>query len=88
MSASPSLGRPVGGPGKVRDGGSPASGVLFARLAQAELAAVTANLRELAERLGRFRDRLAALEAAVQSSPGAASRSSRDSRSSNRSRSS
>ena len=88
MSASPSPRRPAGAPGNARGGGRPAAGVPSARLTQAELAAVTASLRELARRLDRFRDRLAALEAAVQSSPGATSRSSRDSRSSKRSRSS
>ena len=88
MNASPGPRRPAGAPGNARSGGSPAAGVPSARLTQAELAAVTASLRELAGRLGRFCDRLGALEAAVQSSRVATKRSSRDSRSSKRSRSS
>ena len=64
-------------------GGSRAAG-----LAQDELAAVAASLRELAARLERFRDRLADLEAAVQPPSGSTSRSSRARRSPKRSRSS
>ena len=57
-------------------------------LSEAELVIVTASLAELAARLDGFRKRLGVVEAAVQSSSAATSRSSRDSRSPNRSRSS
>jgi len=71
-------------------GGSGSSAPAFppARMTRAELAVMTASLRELARRLGRFRDRLGELEAAVQPRSGSSSRSSRESRSSKRSRSS
>lgn len=88
MSVSPSSRQPADAPGDAEGGGGPAPRAQPARLARAELVAVTASLQELAQRLDRFRDRLRALEAAVQSSPRATSRSSRVSRSSKRSRSS
>jgi hypothetical protein len=53
-----------------------------------ERAVVIASLQELARRIDGFRDRLSALEAASQLSPGSTRRSSRDSRSPKRSRSS
>ena len=49
---------------------------------------VAASLQELARRLDGFRERLSALEAAAQFPSGSSSRSTRDSRSSKRSRSS
>jgi hypothetical protein len=68
--------------------GTAARSVLSAELRPDELAIVTASLRDLALRLSGLRARLAAVEAAVQRSSGTTSRSSRDSRSPNRSRSS
>jgi hypothetical protein len=68
--------------------GTAARSVLSAELGPDELAIVTASLRELALRLSELRARLAAVEAAVQLSSGGTSRSSRDSRSPSRSRSS
>jgi hypothetical protein len=69
-------------------GGSAARSVLSTELRPDELAIVTASLGELARRLNGLRTRLAAVEAAVQPSSGNTSRSSRDSRSPKRSRSS
>ncbi len=67
---------------------SPAPALRAGRLTQHELAVVAASLRELGRRLDRFRARVDALEAAVQFPPGRTSRSTRDSRSAKRSRSS
>jgi hypothetical protein len=57
-------------------------------LSPEELAVIAASLRELADRLDGFRQRLAALEITVQASSGSTTRSTRASRSSMRPRSS
>ena len=67
---------------------SMASGLNAGQLSPGELAAVLVRLRALGRRLDQFRERLSVLEAAAQSASGGTSRSIRDSRSSNRSRSS
>jgi hypothetical protein len=67
---------------------TPAHGITCTQLTHAELAVVTERLRELAQRLTAFHDRLGVVQTAVQSLPGVTSRSIRVSRSSNRSRSS
>jgi hypothetical protein len=79
---------PAGTKSYAQDDGSPAPATSAAGLTGAELVRVVASLRVLARRLERFYHRLGTLEAVVQSSPGAISRSSRVSRSSKRSRSS
>lgn len=56
------------------------------RLTPAELAVIAVSLREVADRLEGFRQRLAVLDAAVQASSGSTSRSTRAMRSSIRSR--
>jgi hypothetical protein len=53
-----------------------------------ELAVIAASLRELADRLDEFRQRLAVLDTAVQAPSGSTTRSTRVRRSSIRSRSS
>ncbi len=58
------------------------------QLSPAELAEIAVSLRELAERLGGFRQRLAELESVAQDLSGSTSRSTRARRSSTRSRSS
>ncbi len=94
MSESGPANRPgmAGGPGRPagwaasRDGsgdGAPSAG-----LAPEELAVVVAGLRQVARRLESFRGRLDELERAVQSRSGSTSRSTRESRSPTRSRSS
>ncbi len=57
-------------------------------LTSEELAVIAASLRELADRLDEFRQRLAVLDTAVQASSGSTTRSTRVRRSSIRSRSS
>ena len=69
-------------------GSGPAQGALAAPLTRGELAAVAAGIGDLRRRLGGFRARVDALEAAVQLPPGRTSRSTRASRSAKRSRSS
>jgi hypothetical protein len=59
-----------------------------AQLSPAELAEIAVGVRELAERLDGFRQRLAALERGAQALSGSTSRSTRARRSSTRSRSS
>lgn len=58
------------------------------RLTESELAAVIAGLQTLVRRLDGFGERLDALEEAIQSRSGSTTRSTRDSRSLKRSRSS
>lgn len=58
------------------------------QLTAEQLAVIAASLAELACRIENFRHRLSVLNAAVQASSGSTSRSTRDSRSSTRSRSS
>jgi hypothetical protein len=90
MNASGSHGEQPGRTAGFRDahGSSATRSALSAELRPDELTIVTASLRELARRLDGLRARLAAVEAAVQLSSGKTSRSSRDSRSPIRSRSS
>ena len=69
-----------------RWGSRDASSPLACHLSLAELAVIATSLRELADRLQGFRQRLAVLDAAVQASSGSTSRSTRARRSSTRSR--
>lgn len=70
-----------------RQPGRAAHGLRTDQLSPEELAIIAASLRELADRLDGFRQRLSALETAVQAS-GSTTRSTRASRSSIRPRSS
>jgi hypothetical protein len=90
VNASGSHGEQPGRTGGSRyaHGSTAARSVLSTELRLDELAIISASLRDLALRLSGLRARLAAVEAAVQLSSGKTSRSSRDSRSPNRSRSS
>jgi hypothetical protein len=71
-----------------RQPGRAARGLRTDHLSPEELAIIAASLRELADRLDGFRQRLSALETAVQASSGSTTRSTRASRSSIRPRSS
>lgn len=71
-----------------RGHGNPSSGWHVQRLSPDELLLVAVSLRELRQRLDRVRGRLAELEAVAQSASGRTNCSTRESRSSMRSRSS
>ena len=84
MNTLPRRGRPAPGSRRARS----AHDVVYTQLTGVELVLVTERLRDLAQRLAAFHDRLGAVEAAIQPLPGVTSCSSRDSRSSKRLRSS